>query len=210
MNLPEIFGYVASALVLATFTMRTMIPLRILGIASNIAFIAYGYAAGLLPVLLLHAVLLPLNVYRLAEMYRLIREVREAETGDTDMRWLLPFMTPVSLPAGAILFARGEAADHMYLLTKGRIRIEELDVEVNAGAMLGEIGVFSPHGTRMATATCIDECRLQRISRDKVRELVFQDPRIAFNLIGVVTGRLIEDLRIAEARAGRPEPRPAQ
>ena len=50
----------------------------------------------------------------------------------------------------------------------------------------------------MATATCVDDCRLQRIGREKVRELVFQDPRLAFHLIGVVTGRLVEDLRIAE------------
>ena len=89
----------------------------------------------------------------------------------------------------------------MYLLTSGRIRIEGLDVELDAGEVIGEIGVFSPNGTRMATATCIDDCRLQRISRDKVRELVFQDPRLAFHLIGMVTGRLLDDLRTVEQRA---------
>ena len=78
MELSETLGYLASGLVLATFTMRTMIPLRFLGIASNVAFIAYGYAAGILPVLILHAILLPLNIYRLVEMFRLIREVENA------------------------------------------------------------------------------------------------------------------------------------
>ena len=74
MEIAEVFGYAASGLVLAACTMRTMIPLRLLGIASNIAFIAYGFVAGLLPILLLHVTLLSLNIYRLAEMRRLIRE----------------------------------------------------------------------------------------------------------------------------------------
>ena len=45
----EITGYVASALVLATFWMRTMIPLRIVALGSNIAFIIYGIVGGLVP-----------------------------------------------------------------------------------------------------------------------------------------------------------------
>lgn len=62
MTLAEIFGYIASGLILAAFSRRTMIPLRILGISSNIAFITYGALAGLLPVLILHSILLPLHI----------------------------------------------------------------------------------------------------------------------------------------------------
>ena len=78
MEIDEVFGYAASGLVLAACTMRTMLPLRLLNIASNIAFIAYGLVAGLLPILLLHATLLPLNIYRVAELRRLIRKVQRA------------------------------------------------------------------------------------------------------------------------------------
>jgi hypothetical protein len=48
--------------------MRSMKPLRWVAIASNVAFIAYGYLGGLAPILLLHALLLPVNVYRLAQL----------------------------------------------------------------------------------------------------------------------------------------------
>jgi CRP/FNR family transcriptional regulator, cyclic AMP receptor protein len=61
-------GYVAASLVLATFCARTMVLLRALAIASNLAFIAYGLLAHLWPILLLHAVMLPLNVHRLLEV----------------------------------------------------------------------------------------------------------------------------------------------
>lgn len=61
-------GYIASALVLLTFCMTSMRPLRMVAIASNVAFIAYAMTAHLYPVLLLHSILLPLNVTRLLQI----------------------------------------------------------------------------------------------------------------------------------------------
>jgi hypothetical protein len=63
-------GYVASGLVLAAFYMKDMVPLRIAALASNLAFIAYGLALGLTPIWLLHALLVPLNGWRLMEAAR--------------------------------------------------------------------------------------------------------------------------------------------
>jgi hypothetical protein len=63
-------GFVAASLVFATFYMRSMIALRWVAIASNFAFIAYGYFENLPPVLLLHVLLLPINVCRLAQLRR--------------------------------------------------------------------------------------------------------------------------------------------
>lgn len=66
MNLTESIGYLAAVLVLAAFCMRSMAALRWMAIASNLAFILYGALAGVGPVLLLHLLLLPINVLRLA------------------------------------------------------------------------------------------------------------------------------------------------
>jgi hypothetical protein len=74
----ELVGYLASSLVLAAFCVREMLPLRVIAIGSNLAFISYGYAEGLRPVLLLHLVLLPVNLVRLAQ---LLRERRHADRG---------------------------------------------------------------------------------------------------------------------------------
>ena len=65
MNATDLLGYLASLLVLVTFCMRGMVALRVLAIASNLAFIAYAVLAGIHPVLLLHALLLPMNAWRL-------------------------------------------------------------------------------------------------------------------------------------------------
>ncbi len=63
-------GFVASALVLAAFGMKDMISLRIVAICSNFAFIAYALMLNLPPVLVLHAILLPLNGWRLAQAWQ--------------------------------------------------------------------------------------------------------------------------------------------
>jgi hypothetical protein len=64
----ELSGFFASGLVLATFLMRDMRALRVVAIASNVAFIAYALVNALIPILCLHAILLPLNCIRLLEL----------------------------------------------------------------------------------------------------------------------------------------------
>jgi hypothetical protein len=61
----EALGYSASVAVLATFLMRTMLPLRLIAIANNLLFICYAYFAHIPPVLILHIALLPINLLRL-------------------------------------------------------------------------------------------------------------------------------------------------
>jgi len=58
-------GYLAAGLVFVAFGMKEMVPLRIIAICSNLAFIAYGIGLDLPPIWLLHAGLLPLNGWRL-------------------------------------------------------------------------------------------------------------------------------------------------
>ena len=50
---------------LATFYTRSVVHLRVLAMASNLMFMAYAFVASVAPVLVLHALLLPLNAWRL-------------------------------------------------------------------------------------------------------------------------------------------------
>jgi len=61
----ECAGFAASALVLLTFAMKDMRSLRLTAICSNIAFITYGVLHWLPPVIVLHIMLLPINLYHL-------------------------------------------------------------------------------------------------------------------------------------------------
>ena len=68
MSLEDAFGYAASAAVLATFCMSTMIALRIVALVSNVLFIAYGFVDHLYPVFMLHAILFPVNALRVVQL----------------------------------------------------------------------------------------------------------------------------------------------
>lgn len=61
----EVAGYIASSLVFLTFYMRRMIPLRLVALCSNVAFLTYAFALHLAPIAILHGALIPVNIVRL-------------------------------------------------------------------------------------------------------------------------------------------------
>jgi hypothetical protein len=61
----DFLGWIAAGAVLATFLMRTMAPLRVVAILSNVLFLVYGYIEHIYPVFVLHLALLPINMWRL-------------------------------------------------------------------------------------------------------------------------------------------------
>jgi len=63
-SLADLLGYAASCAVLATFLMRTMAPLRLVAILSNVLFLVFGYIDQIYPVFFLHMALLPINTWR--------------------------------------------------------------------------------------------------------------------------------------------------
>lgn len=194
----EFVGYLAAGLVFATFYMKTMIPLRLVGITSNVTFLLYSWFADVVPLFVLHSALLPLNIWRLTQIRALLREVRKVAVGDLPLESLLPFMSPRRAVAGEVLFRRGDAAGEMFHLLSGAVRLEELGKTLGPGAMLGEISMFAPRRERTGTAVCDTEVELLSITADKVMQLYYQNPRFGFHVVRLITGRLIENLRRVE------------
>ncbi len=112
-------GYAAAVCVFLTFYMKTMIPLRVAGIISNLFFITYGYLALAYPVLVLHLVLLPLNSMRLRQMIVLVRQVRTATQGDLSLDWIKPFSTVRDVRSGEKVFCKGDTANEMFFVISG-------------------------------------------------------------------------------------------
>jgi CRP/FNR family transcriptional regulator, cyclic AMP receptor protein len=193
MNFADAFGYLGALLVITTYSMRTMVPLRIAGLCSNIAMIAYGFFLPAYPVLILHLILFPLNLWRLREMLDLIREVTAAATGDLSMDWLKPFMDKRTLKAGQILFRRGDVADEMFFVISGRLRLRELGVDILPGNLVGELGMLAPERKRTQTLECVEPTVLQRISYDRMEQLYFQNPQFGVYFLRLTTARLFEN-----------------
>ena len=202
-----IAGWLSAVLVFSSFFMRTMIPLRTVAICGNVSFIAYallglkyGVFGRVYPILVLHAALLPLNVVRLRQQKELIRAVHEASEDET-IRALIPYMQTETRAAGAVLFRKGDPADHLYIVQRGRVRLPEIGRVMSDGEVFGEVGLFAPQHRRTTGATCDGDCRLHTITRDKVLELYYQNPQFGFVLIRLVAG--IVDRQAADEAAAR-------
>jgi len=201
-----IAGWLSAVLVFSSFFMRTMIPLRTVAICSNVSFIAYallglkyGVFGRVYPILVLHAALLPLNVVRLRQQKELIRAVHEASEDET-IRALIPYMQTETRAAGAVLFRKGDPADQLYIVQRGRVRLPEIGRVMSDGEVFGEVGLFAPQHRRTTGATCDGDCRLHTITRDKVLELYYQNPQFGFALIRLVAG-IVERQAAVEAAA---------
>jgi hypothetical protein len=131
----DYLGYLASTLVLWTFCTRTMLPLRVSAIASNVAFIAYGALLHLYPVLVLHVVLLPLNTWRLTEIFRLSRPARDAAAADEAFRGLLPLAKRISARRGETVIHEGEVADALYLVIEGVLWVDDIEASGDWSAL---------------------------------------------------------------------------
>lgn len=189
----DLFGYAGALLTLATFSMKTMLHLRRIGIGANVAFIAYGVIGHVYPVLLLHLILLPLNIWRLRQLLRLTRQIREASTGSFSVEWLRPFTRSRATHAGEVLFRRGDLADAVLFVLAGRYRAVEADVELNPGEVFGELGLIVKGHRRTQTVVCEQAGSLIVITYDEVRQLYFQNPKFGFYFLELAAQRLLSD-----------------
>jgi CRP-like cAMP-binding protein len=205
-------GYLAAAFVFLTFYMKTMIPLRMIGICSNCMFILYGSLDSLYPVLVLHLILLPLNGLRLREMLLLTKQVRGAAQGDLNMDWLKPFTSTHRAKSGDVLFRKGDAANAMFFVVSGRYRLTELGMDILSGQVVGELGLFALDKTRTQTLECIEDGELLKISYEQVKQLYYQNSQFGFYFIQLTTRRLFENIarlerELAACKAANASPR---
>jgi CRP/FNR family cyclic AMP-dependent transcriptional regulator len=194
MDFVHLLGYLGAGLMVVTLAMRTMVPLRSLAIISNILSIVYGFFAGVYPTLIQHSIQLPLNIYRLHEMLRLIRQVKAAVTSEQTMDWLKPFTSTRRAKAGDILFRKGDQADRMFFVLDGRLRLVEIDIDFTAGGIVGELGLLAPDRRRTQTLACVEDANLLQITYDRVEELCFQNPSFAFYFLKLSSARLFETI----------------
>ncbi|MCB1501473.1 MAG: cyclic nucleotide-binding domain-containing protein [Bauldia sp.] len=207
MTLAHVLGYVAAILLVACFAMKTLPWVRYLAIAAAVALGAYGIVAAHYVVIALAVILVAVNVWRLWEAERLVGGARAAAAGagaPVTVDWLLPHMEAVALPKDHVLFHKGDPADAMYYIEHGRIEFKEVGVELGKGSLFGEIGVFSVANVRTATAVCLEDTRLLRVSAERMRELFYENPDFGFFLVGIIARRLTEDLE--RASGGRIQP----
>jgi CRP-like cAMP-binding protein len=190
----------ASVFLVATTTMRTMIPLRLFGILTNLVLIAtaipsHGYAT-----IAVQTVVLSLNSYRLHQMLQLVKDVKRSVSGDLSMDWLKPFMTERKCATGEMLFYKDEKAEDMLYIVSGRFRLVESGIELPVGAIVGELGMLSPSNARTQSLECIEAGVILSVSYTQVEQLYVQNPAFGFYFLKLSSARLFQNLDTLERR----------
>jgi CRP/FNR family transcriptional regulator, cyclic AMP receptor protein len=211
----EAIGWLGAVLAVTGSAMRTIIPLRCIGIGANICSLIFSSFTGNYPSLVVNLILLPLNGMRLYQMLGLIKRVKQASRSDLSMDWLKPFMTRHKTRTGELLFAKGDVADCMFFTISGRYRLKEIDIELLQGQVVGEMGFMSPSNTRTQTLECLEAGEVLSISYDEVRQLYFQNPEFGFYFLRLTSERLFSNMEkmeeeIVRLRAALPDIEPIQ
>jgi Cyclic nucleotide-binding domain len=193
-------SFFASIFVVATLSMRTMIPLRVFAILTNIVLIATAIPTHNYPTLVLHTVLLPLNTYRLHQMLQLVRDVKKSVNSDLSMEWLKPFMTERKCKIDEMLFYKDEKAESMFYIVSGRFRLVESGIELPVGAIVGELGMLSPSNVRTQSLECTEDGVILSVSYDQVEQLYVQNPAFGFYFLRLASARLFQNLSTLEQR----------
>jgi len=178
----------------ATLMMRTIVPLRVIGIISIAFFIAYGVVAGAVSTFLLYLLSLPINVIRLRQMLSLVKKARTSAQGDLSMDWLRPYMTPRKYRKGDVLFRKGDVGNEMFLTVTGKFLVSEINVEVPPGRIMGELGFVAPKNRRTQTVKCIESGDVLTITYETLLELYFQNPEFGYYLLSLTSERLLQNV----------------
>ena len=191
-------------LTVVQFWMKTMIPLRFLGVVTNVLFLIYSSLAWVWPTFVLNCIVLPLNAYRLHEMRELIRRTQQASKSDFDMSALAPFMTKRTIKAGEVLFRKDDTADAMYLVVSGRLKLPETGIEIMPGAMVGELGLLAPGRVRTQSLVALEHGEVRVLPYGRFEELYFQNPQFGLAFLKLSSQRLFQNIaRLEEELAAR-------
>ena len=198
-TLANMCALMGSIFFVATLLMRTMMPLRISNIISNVFFVAFGALAADIRTFLMYLLLLPINGVRLYQMRKLVKMARSATKGDKSMEWLKPFMTERKYKKGDKLCSKGDAANEMFLTVSGKFLISEFSIELPPGSVMGELGFLTPNNRRTATIECIEAGHVLTIEYDKLLEIYFQNPEFGYYFLILTSQRLLENNAKLEA-----------
>jgi len=197
-TIANICALLGATFFVATLLTRTMVPLRVSNMISNVFFMAFGALASDIRTFLVALLLLPINAIRLRQMLNLVKKARNAVRGETSMEWLKPFMTQRKYRQGDVLCKKGDPANEMFLTISGTFLVTEFGIELPPGSPVGELGFLTPNNQRTATVECTEAAQVLTITYERLLELYFQNPQFGYYFLVVTSQRLLQNIARAE------------
>jgi CRP-like cAMP-binding protein len=126
-----------------------------------------------------------------------------AQTPDEVLADVASILGEMHLPAGTRIFEKGDPGTSMYIIVCGRVRVhdgEHTISELEDRDVFGEMALLDPE-PRVASISTLEDTELLSLDQEPFNALMAGRVEVARGVIGVLTGRLRENLRdIADLR----------
>jgi hypothetical protein len=203
-------GMLGGMFYLASHYMKAMVPLRVLALVSSILFLIFSVLHTnfdimqliVLPEFIVNAILVPVNLKRLGEINRLTKQIEQATVESPVTEWMLPHMHLRKHKAGEILFRKGDVADELVYVAKGKLKLQGIDHVIGPGELIGEIGLFSAEKVRTLTVVCETDCELYQMTDEQIYRLYYQNPKLGFFFMRLIVERLLRDVKRGAIKPG--------
>lgn len=118
----------------------------------------------------------------------------------TEMSHLARTLRVLDLQPGAALFQENDVGNELFIVIAGRVEVvkgmgtpeEKVLQSIGPGEYVGEMSLLMPHGQRSAGARAKDNCRLWVMTRADFDGLLHRQPRLAYNMVRVLSERLAD------------------
>jgi len=203
LSIGYVFGFIGAALTVASYLMKSMLPLRRVALAANVFLVVYalnGPHGPSWPTVALYLAMIPINAKKMLDIRHLVRAIENAKADTPISEWLLPHMTRRQARAGQTLWKKGDKATEMLYVESGRLNLLEYDEAIGPGSLVGEIGLFAPDNRRTRTIVCETDCTLYSLSGEAMAKLYYQNPQLGFHVMRLIVSRLMRDTDIAHKR----------
>ena len=200
MSWSYLFGFIGAALMVTSYLMKNMLPLRMVALSANVFLVVYALQGGSWPTVVLYLAMIPINVKKVREILKLVRAIENAKADSPVGEWLLPHMTRRQAKAGDTLWRKGDVATEMLFVESGELRLVEHDATIGPGSIIGEIGLFAPDNRRTRTVVCATDCTLYSLSAEGMAKLYYQNPKLGYHVMRLIVARLMHDIEEAAKR----------
>jgi CRP-like cAMP-binding protein len=157
-------------------------------------------------VLILHLIFFPVNLYRLIQFQRLVRELHTVHPSDLSIESWLPHMRLRRMMAGETLIRQGDRVDSIYYLLDGQLELPELGRRSIQARWSARSACLPRMRSATATIVCRTDCRIYELSENQAKQLCLQDRKFGFAMMRLVIDRLLENnRRLLEPASREPE-----
>jgi len=118
----------------------------------------------------------------------------------SEMKQLADSLRVLDASPGTVLFHEQEVGNELYIVMAGQVEVakgmgtpeEKILKTIGPGEYVGEMSLLMPRGHRSAGARAKDRCRLWVMTRADFDGLLHRQPRLAYNMVQVLSERLAD------------------